>query len=297
MGNCYLRAHLLEKAVEQYEYAMAIDQHFPSAYINTATIYNELDKYQDSIDIIEEAFRNDVKKPILYCLYGEAFAKTDNKLEAITNFKKAIELDENIAEAYAGLGFIFCEDDDITIGHLSEIVLRAKKFPFSQTHVVEQGAFLQDNQICVRTEDDEYGLPVEDLSLSGKHNLYNTMAAAITAKIMNISNETYATYCQGMYMVTSTLDGTAYSTFKNYPIAVAAKTGTAQSGQNNASDHGAFVCFAHRADETEPDVAIALYGEKIAHGSTLAPVAEKILLTYYEMDAASEMTAFENQAS
>jgi UDP-N-acetylmuramoylalanine--D-glutamate ligase len=86
--------------------------------------------------------------------------------------------------------FIFCEDDDITIGHLSEIVLRAKKFPFSQTHVVEQGAFLQDNQICVRTEDDEYGLPVEDLSLSGKHNLYNTMAAAITAKIMNISNET-----------------------------------------------------------------------------------------------------------
>ena len=112
LGNCYLRAQLLEKAVEQYEYAMAIDQHFPSAYINTATIYNELDRYQDSIDIIEEAFRNDVKKPILYCLYGEALAKTGNKQEAIYNFNKAIELDENIAEAYAGIGFIFCEENN-----------------------------------------------------------------------------------------------------------------------------------------------------------------------------------------
>ena len=112
LGNCYLRLHLLEKAVEQYEYAMAIDQHFPSAYVNIATIYNELDRYQDSIDIIEEAFRNKVQKPILYCLYGEALAKTGNKLEAINNFNKAIELDENIAEAYAGLGFIFCEENN-----------------------------------------------------------------------------------------------------------------------------------------------------------------------------------------
>ena len=112
LGNCYLRLQLLEKAVEQYEFAMAIDQHFPSAYVNIATIYNELDRYQDSIDIIEEAFRNNVKKPILYCLYGEALAKTGNKLDAINNFNKAIELDENIAEAYAGLGFIFCEENN-----------------------------------------------------------------------------------------------------------------------------------------------------------------------------------------
>ena len=33
-------------------------------------------------------------------------------MDAISNFKKAIDLDENIAEAYAGLGFIFCEEND-----------------------------------------------------------------------------------------------------------------------------------------------------------------------------------------
>ena len=78
-------------------------------------------------------------------------------------------------------------------------------------------------------------------------------------------------------------------------VIVYAKTGTSEHA-SGGSDHGQFVCFAHRKDETEPDIAIAVFGEKIAHGSTLAPVAEKILLTYYEMDAASEMTAFENQA-
>ena len=112
LGNCYLRLQLLEKAMEQYEYALAIDQHYEKAYINIATILNELDRYKDSIDIIEEAFRNKVEKPLLYCLYGEAMARTGNKLEAVNNFKKAIELDDNIAEAYAGMGFVFCDEEE-----------------------------------------------------------------------------------------------------------------------------------------------------------------------------------------
>ena len=78
-------------------------------------------------------------------------------------------------------------------------------------------------------------------------------------------------------------------------VLVYAKTGTAEHA-SGGSDHGAFVCFAHRKDDPEPDVAIAVFGEKAAHCSTISPVAEKILLTYYEMNAASEVTAFENQA-
>lgn len=117
LGNCYLRLDLLEKAIEQYEYALAIDQHYDKAYVNIATILNELGRYKDCMETIEEAFRNNVSKPILYCLYGEALAMTNNKLEAVSNFKKAIEMDDNIAEAYAGLGSIFCKEND----HLSAI--------------------------------------------------------------------------------------------------------------------------------------------------------------------------------
>ena len=77
-------------------------------------------------------------------------------------------------------------------------------------------------------------------------------------------------------------------------VEVYAKTGTAQHA-SGGSDHGAFLCFAKRKDAAEPDVAIAVFGEKAAHGASLAPVAEKILLTYYELEEAREVTAFENQ--
>ena len=41
--------------------------------------------------------------------------------------------------------FIFDSDDDITIGHLDNIILRCKMLPFSQEKEVEQGAFLRDD--------------------------------------------------------------------------------------------------------------------------------------------------------
>ena len=124
---------------------------------------------------------------------------------------------------------------------------------------------------------------------------------------MDLDWQTVETYMNGMREVITTPGGTADKYFGGpddlYPevwplakeVTVYAKTGTAEHA-SGGSDHGAFVCFAHRNDETEPDIAIAIFGEKIAHGSSLGPVAEQILLTYYEMDAASEVTAFENQA-
>ena len=86
--------------------------------------------------------------------------------------------------------FIFCSDDEVTIGELNKIVVQAKKLPFTQNTVVEQGAWLDDDRMRVRVEDDEFDILVSDLALEGRHNVYNSMAAAITGKIMNVSNDT-----------------------------------------------------------------------------------------------------------
>ena len=85
--------------------------------------------------------------------------------------------------------FIFCADDEISISHLNKIVLQAKKLPFSQTKVVEEGAYLEDEQMHVHYDDREYRMFINELSLQGKHNIYNSMAAAITGKILDIKNE------------------------------------------------------------------------------------------------------------
>ncbi len=84
--------------------------------------------------------------------------------------------------------FIFCSDDDVTVANLNKIVIQAKKLPFSQKNKVEQGAYLDKDIMRVKYGESDYEMPIEQISIKGMHNVYNSMAAAITAKVMNITN-------------------------------------------------------------------------------------------------------------
>lgn len=113
---------------------------------------------------------------------------------------------------------------------------------------------------------------------------------------LEISDDAYLAYTSGMKLVTQKTEdwsGTAYGTFKNYPVSVAAKTGTPQ-GAKNSSDHGAFVCYAPADD---PQIAIAIYGEKAGHGSQLATIARDILDIYFEVGEAGDVVTNENMVS
>ena len=85
--------------------------------------------------------------------------------------------------------FIFCSDDEITINHLSQIITKAQQFPFTQKTEVKQGAFVRDDKMIVRYKEQECDMYLQELALGGKHNVYNSMAAAIAAKVMDIDNE------------------------------------------------------------------------------------------------------------
>ena len=84
--------------------------------------------------------------------------------------------------------FIFCSDDEITINHLNQIVVKAQKLPFTQKEEVEQGAFVKNDRMIVRYKDQECDMYLQELALGGRHNIYNSMAAAIAAKAMDIDN-------------------------------------------------------------------------------------------------------------
>ena len=85
--------------------------------------------------------------------------------------------------------FIFDSDDKITIEHLSKIVIKAKMLPFTQEKKVSQGAYLEDDRIVVKYEESETDIYLKELALAGKHNVYNSMAAALAAKATGISDE------------------------------------------------------------------------------------------------------------
>ena len=126
--------------------------------------------------------------------------------------------------------------------------------------------------------------------------------------IMDISSQSWTTYYEGMERVIMGVSGTARKYFggredshndhngmwplKN-EVTVWAKTGTAQTFKN-VSDNGAFVCFAARKGG-EPEIAIALYGEKVAHPSNLVPVAEAVIYTYFSRYQTSDAPTNENR--
>lgn len=94
------------------------------------------------------------------------------------------------------------------------------------------------------------------------------------------SDETYAIIREGMNSVT--LDGTAKKVFENYPLAVAGKTGTAETGREaNESSNALFICYAPADD---PQIAIVTVIEKGVWGSYAAPVAKTILSAYFGIE-------------
>ena len=109
---------------------------------------------------------------------------------------------------------------------------------------------------------------------------------------MTMSNEAHAAVAEGMRKVANVSGGTAYKIFKDYPIEVCAKTGTAQTGVTNASDNGAFVCYAPAED---PQIAVVIYGEKAGHGSSLGEIARSILDSYFGIGSGNAQVSGENQ--
>ena len=112
------------------------------------------------------------------------------------------------------------------------------------------------------------------------------------ANIMELSAQTVATYKQGMKQVITGSMGTARNTMRGTPVEVCGKTGTSQTGRLG-SDDGYFVCFAPADD---PVIAIAVHGEKAAHGATLGRVAKAIIEYYFATDdKVSDVVVLENK--
>jgi UDP-N-acetylmuramoylalanine--D-glutamate ligase len=93
---------------------------------------------------------------------------------------------------------VYNHDDDLVRGHVVAWARQQGMAPhaFSLEHEVERGAFVRDGNIILRvatapsdTPREEILMPTQDLSLRGRHNLYNSLAAAISARAMEISSD------------------------------------------------------------------------------------------------------------
>ncbi len=87
--------------------------------------------------------------------------------------------------------FIYCTDDEETLKSVKKQSINAKKYPFSILNAVDQGAYLLKNELIININPNhQFTMSITELALQGKHNVYNSMASGIIAKVLDIKNST-----------------------------------------------------------------------------------------------------------
>ncbi|MBN2893175.1 MAG: UDP-N-acetylmuramoyl-L-alanine--D-glutamate ligase [Bacteroidales bacterium] len=104
------------------------------------------------------------------------------------NFLKYVESKLKITQNQTQNDYFIYNTDDEAITTNINKNMKAKKYPFSIKVDVEQGAYLEDEKIAFNTNETYFEIMAKDISLVGKHNIYNSMAAALAAKVNHIKD-------------------------------------------------------------------------------------------------------------
>ena len=87
--------------------------------------------------------------------------------------------------------YLIYDADDIAISEwLTKNKTRAQLIPFSLTKTFKNGAFIKNETMDIIINNEEFEMKIVDISLEGKHNTKNAMAATSVAQLMKIRKDT-----------------------------------------------------------------------------------------------------------
>jgi UDP-N-acetylmuramoylalanine--D-glutamate ligase len=85
---------------------------------------------------------------------------------------------------------IYDADDEIILNWLKNNNTKAQLLPFSLEKTFEKGAHIEEDNIIINTNTDKLKMEITSLALQGKHNVKNSMAAAMTAQLLKVRKQT-----------------------------------------------------------------------------------------------------------
>jgi UDP-N-acetylmuramoylalanine--D-glutamate ligase len=84
---------------------------------------------------------------------------------------------------------IYCSDDEVISNYMKAHKLTATCLPFSLESKVQEGAYLNNEQLTIKLNKKLFTMSINELGIRGKHNVYNSMAASIVGRAMDIKKE------------------------------------------------------------------------------------------------------------
>jgi len=101
------------------------------------------------------------------------------------DFNKYIDSKFRITKNQTATDYLIYDADDVAINNwLKKNKTSAKLVPFSLEKELEYGAYIKDNNIIININKDKINMPLSTLSVKGKHNTKNAMAATMAAQLL-----------------------------------------------------------------------------------------------------------------
>lgn len=109
----------------------------------------------------------------------------DYKMQGYVNAKFRILQNLTTSDA-----FIYWQDDPVIKAQLEHVATEAAMLPFAEKKEENTAAYVDaEDRLIIDCPSGKWGMPRADLSLNGLHNLYNSMAAGLSASLLNVGKD------------------------------------------------------------------------------------------------------------
>lgn len=86
--------------------------------------------------------------------------------------------------------FIYWQDDPVIRRQLEQVAVEARRYPFGETREEDTAAYIDaEDNLIFNTPGTSMTMPRADLALHGLHNVYNSMAAGLSACLLDIRRD------------------------------------------------------------------------------------------------------------
>ena len=127
-------------------------------------------------------FRADIA--VLMNITPDHLDRYDYKMQNYTDSKMRVTQNQRPED-----WFVYCADDPIILEELSKRDIKARKVPFTIMKIQKEGAWVENEMMKINVNNKTFDMTIYELALQGKHNLNNSMAAGISASILQLRKE------------------------------------------------------------------------------------------------------------
>src|SRR6476620_11518292 len=110
LGAAYQGLKLYEKAIDAYQYAIAIDEKFDYAYRNMGDAYIRLRQYKEAIEVLEKVVELTRPEEVIYEAIGHCYHRLHNYAQARFHYRKASHMNPDDSKLYYKIALTYIDE-------------------------------------------------------------------------------------------------------------------------------------------------------------------------------------------